>query len=101
MAVACRALIGIGLLGVCLLALLWFPVMCVPTVYKVGTSNKCLSSNQYLIFFMSVEFLTANEHCSHSKRHKLLLGCFQSVFLVVWHIMMAFGLKKPDIYFFV
>ena len=33
--------------------------------------------------------------------HKLLLDCFQSVFLVSWHIMMAFGLKKSNMYFFV
>ena len=33
MAVAWGALIGIGLLRVCLPALPWFPVLCVPTVY--------------------------------------------------------------------
>ena len=45
MAVAQGALVGIGLCGVCLPALLWLLVLCVPMVYL---SNKSLS-NQYFI----------------------------------------------------
>ena len=44
MAVARGALTGIGLRGVCLPALLWLLVLCVPMVYL---SNKSLS-NQYI-----------------------------------------------------